>query len=158
MNRFLDYLLLRTPKEIVREGVEVRRAEPGQVSTSRLALALGGLLLGIAASFLVSGIASAPGNADQDSTVVERSAVTGERASGDSLPSGEGPKVIWPRRGDWARLAVITFVICMLTFPALYQSLRLYRDEPSLLVLFVAFQHGFFWQSVIGTGAKLLGA
>ena len=52
----------------------------------------------------------------------------------------------------WSRfwtVFLISLAICGLTYQGLYFSLRLYANQPPFLILFVAFQYGYFWQSAL---------
>lgn len=44
----------------------------------------------------------------------------------------------------------ISFVIGALVFPAIYKSTNMSPDKPDLLQSFLAFQNGFFWQTLVG--------
>jgi len=148
VNRVFDYLLLRTPEEErgrlggvapsqkpKSSGTIVRRsaAVPGRIPTDRIVLSLVGLFLGVLLSFVVTGLT--PTQTDATGAVVSQ------------------PKV--QLKLSLAEL-VVSVVIIGLTYSGLYQSLKLYRDNPTLLILFVSFQYGYFWQSLIKGGATLL--
>jgi hypothetical protein len=148
-----DYLLLRTP--VARLDADAvkhskRRAGPGKVSGGRIALSLVGIMLGIVASFYVSGIrvqSSSHPPTEQRQTAANRSlAAAGSDVSG----TDSGVTIIEDlslRR--LIRVGLISLVICAVTYQALYFSLKLYQHEPALLILFVSFQYGYFWQSVV---------
>jgi hypothetical protein len=53
-------------------------------------------------------------------------------------------------------VGLIALVICGITYQGLYFSLRLYQNEPAFLIIFVSFQYGFFWQSVVKGAAAVL--
>ena len=120
---------------------------PGTVPTGRIILSILGLLLGIAASFIVTGIKPAP-----HPTPVSQTANSGD-ASAKAIAATE-PSVSPQIEFDfsWRRvwtIGLIALVICGLTYQGLYFSLRLYEGQPALLVGFAAFQYGYFWQSVV---------
>jgi hypothetical protein len=136
--KFLDYILIRTPEQRLGEDDKarnVRKAEPGAVSRSRLIFSFIGLLVGVVASFYVINLVS---NVD-----------TGQ----PSQPRVSTQDLSWAR---FAVVGIISMVICSLTYPGLYYSLRLYDNEPTWLVLFVSFQYGYFWRSII-EGVSALG-
>lgn len=153
--RFIDYVLMRTPVPRMGEKNPVKAisAQPGQIVGSRITYAFGGLLLGILLSFFVTGLSNEKGNP----TISGPSTLQ----QGVQNPPGPSPEAL-PRisikrisLSELPAIALLSLVICLLTYPALYQSLKLYQNEPAFLVLFIAFQYGFFWQSVIKT-IKLL--
>jgi hypothetical protein len=146
--KLIDYLVMRTPQ--ARMGGQ--GAAAGTVSPSRIVLSLCGLILGIALSFVVTGIQPSktlqpqPGGAGVGSS--------SKPAADTQQPSPE-PKVAIDL--SWHRLqtiGLITLVICGLTYQGLYLSLSLYDKQPSFLILFVSFQYGFFWQSVVQGAAR----
>jgi len=44
----------------------------------------------------------------------------------------------------------ISFVIGAMVFPVVYKSTDMRPDQPTVLQSFLAFQNGFFWQTLIG--------
>ncbi|HVU96886.1 MAG TPA: hypothetical protein VHE34_16770 [Puia sp.] len=130
------------------------------MSAARIVLSLVGILLGIFLSFVVIGI-----DAQSTARTIQESkkdtvAVSGAKNSADSthaIAKSDSPadrfKIMTFTWAYFVKIAIISFVLCMLTYPMLYQSLRLYVNEPAFLTLFVAFQYGFLWQSVIHTVA-----
>jgi hypothetical protein len=159
MSKFLDYLLMRTPEATLGAGPRKKLGKPGEISATRLALAFPGLLLGIFFSFYVIGLETAskaaPVNAASQQTA--RADSPGAAPAATPAPAPR-PRLVNIPRKDLPTILVITAVVCMVTFQGLYKKLGLYQNEPAWLVLFVAFEYGYFWQSVIRGGAVLLGA
>lgn len=50
---------------------------------------------------------------------------------------------------SWPDL-IVSLIIAMLIFPIVYRATRARPDEPDLLQYFLAFQNGFFWETLIG--------
>ena len=153
MKKVFDYLLIRTPEP----RMAGPRGQPGEVSPSRLGFSFLGLFLGIVASFYVTGLEpSTPGEnrAATEYAAVEAAGPTpGVSATGKTPPQ---PRVV--SDFSWQRMktvGLISLVICGLTFQGLYFSLRLYQNEPPWLILFISFQYGYFWQSLV-EGARIL--
>ena len=168
--KILDYLLMRTPKaeatparlgESENAGLPPLFQRPptdaGKMPGDRIVLSILGLFLGILASFYITGLAEIRMQQPKGGEV----AVHHAQGTGESSLSAEASD-IEPRLAGpfaWKRLlshSVITLVVCMLTYQSLYFSLALYKQAPTFLILFVSFQYGFFWQSVIKGGAALL--
>lgn len=143
----VSYFALRRPPQRMGEAGEKSLSQPGQISGLRISLALIGLLIGIVASFYVSGLNrsnSALPAAQQPSSVA------GAPAVADSLLSPQSPPGVSPITwAEFPKILILSLVICALTFPALYLGLRPYEHERAFLVLFLGFQYGFFWQSTI---------
>jgi ABC-type antimicrobial peptide transport system permease subunit len=143
--KFVDYLLMRSPgpNEI---------DSPGRISTRRIILSLAGLILGIFFSFLITGITGTPTTTQtsHSETSTSQSAVQPTTGKSDNV------RISFPNAKELLSLGLITFVICMITYQGLYSSLKLYENEPAFLVVFVSFQYGFFWQSLVRGGAALL--
>lgn len=156
MSKFLDYLLMRTPEATLGAGSRKKLGEPGKISGVRLTLASLGLLLGIVVSFYVIGLETSSRAVPAVSAVSQQTAGA-DRPGAAPAPSPR-PRVVNIPRKDLSKVFVIAAVVCMLTFQGLYKKLGLYQNEPAWLVLFVAFEYGYFWQSVIRGGAVLLGA
>ena len=155
-----DYLLLRTPAARMGEATdETKLPEAGKVPGSRIAISILGIILGIVASFYVTGIS---GSADAqkrggDSPAVQAAAGQTESTSKPANPASK----IEPQVGPftWARfwpIGLISLVVCGLSYQGLYFSLRLYQREPTFLILFVSFQYGYFWQSALKGASALL--
>lgn len=146
----LDYLLLRSPQ--ARLG-SIKQAAPGTLSGARIALSFVGIVFGIVASFYVTGLGPAPplnGQASVQST-------TKERATAGVPQDPPKPEVT----SDFSlsrlfRVGLISLVICGVTYQGLYFSLRLYQHEPAFLLIFVSFQYGYFWQSLVKGAATAL--
>lgn len=160
MGRFSDYLLMRTPEATLGPGSHKKLGKPGEISWKRIALAFLGLLLGIFFSFYVTGLEpssrAAPAvNAASQQTARADSPGAAPAATPTPAPR---PRLVNIPRKDLPTILGITAVVCMLTFQGLYRKLGLYQNEPALLVFFVAFEYGYFWQSIIRGGAVLLGA
>jgi hypothetical protein len=139
----IDYLTMRTPE--ARLG-DQPSAEPGTVPKGRVILSLIGLMLGIVASFFVTGLTTqtkAKGSPAADST--QQTAAT----STQPPPSPPQPIVRSSTWREFFTVCLIAAVICGLTYQGLYFSLRLYEGQPTFLILFVSFQYGYFWQSVV---------
>jgi hypothetical protein len=155
MGRIGSYLLMRTPA--ARMGDEkVKAAQADTIPTSRIVVSIIGLLIGIVASFFITGL-EAYTTAKQISSntqVVSKSTAPVGEATGSSAPSG--PQInpfTWKR--FWTA-CLISLVVCGLSYQALYFSLRLYQQEPGLLILFVSFQYGYFWQSALKGASAVL--
>lgn len=157
MSTVADYLLMRTPDTgrmgAGDEGKPRRMAGPGKVSGSRIAFSLLGVVLGIVASFYVTGL-QPPVKSDGTPAVQSQQGST--PTTGISQPTPE-PRLT----GDFSlrrllTVGLISLVICGISYQGLYFSLRLYQHEPAWLIVFVSFQYGYFWQSVIKGGAAVL--
>lgn len=151
MSAVADYLLMRTPR--ARMGAD-DEAAPGEVSPSRIGLSLLGIVLGIVASFYVTGLQ--PPAKSGGGTPAVQSQQGSAPTTGTPQPPSE------PRVTDDFSLrrlltvGLISLVICGISYQGLYFSLRLYQNEPAWLIVFVSFQYGYFWQSVIKGGAAVL--
>lgn len=148
---FFDYLLLRTPP--TRMGAK-KRAAIGSVSGARIGLSFLGIVLGIVASFYVTDINAVP-TSDRSTPNEAQQLNTSNQAglptrSTQPAASPSEPKISndfsWRR---FLKVGLISLVICGLTYQGLYFSLRLYQNEPAWLILFISFQYGYFWQSVV---------
>jgi hypothetical protein len=165
MKKILDYLLMRNPP--ARLGTMDTGGAAGKVPTGRVVASFVGILAGIIVSFFVTGLKPGgmgpPGgpppattnltnNLDQNGVGI----VAGTKVSA-TPPSSPGSAQLlnftWKR---FAIVCVIALVICCLTYQQLYFSLRLYASEPGFLILFVSFQYGYFWQSLVVGGGSLL--
>ncbi|MDT4897401.1 MAG: hypothetical protein QOH25_2478 [Acidobacteriota bacterium] len=156
-----NYLLMRTPTP--RLGAPTTRAAANGISGSRIAISLLGIILGIVASFYVTGLrpaaetgSSSAGQSQQGSTTTQPSTPTpSPQPTVSPIPTSQ-PAVAtdfsWNR--FW-KFGLISLVICGITYQGLYSSLRLYQNEPAFLILFVAFQYGYFWQSVVKGAAAI---
>lgn len=146
-----DYLLMRTPPARMAAGNE---AAPGKVSKSRIALSFLGIILGIVASFYVTGLrpATTPGASPAGQSQQERT-TSGmpQDAQQPSLANDFSLRRL-------LTVGLISLVICGLTYQGLYLSLRLYQHEPAFLIIFVSFQYGYFWQSVVKGAAAVVSA
>jgi hypothetical protein len=145
-----NYFLLKPSAEQIAKANIQQMAGP-KPGGARIFYSLLGLILGIFFSFIVTGIHS--------------SSVTPKNSAAQETVSGQGntptvtvskPEVHLPNLKDFWKIGLITFVICMVSYQGLYFMLKLYINEPKFLILFIAFQYGFFWQSVIKGGAALL--
>lgn len=156
-----DYLLMRTPVTRMtgpssRLGGELPPVPPGKISAPRIVLSLFGVILGIVASFYVTGLR--PEDSSQAEVGGQRLAVS---TSGPAASPTITPRVSEPRvaedlsLGRLLRVGLIALVACLLTYQGLYFSLKLYQNEPALLILFISFQYGYFWQSLV-KGAQAL--
>lgn len=157
MRKVMNYLLMRTPDERLGDEEEKQRAEPGKIPGSRIIVSIIGLLIGIIASFFVTGL--------QTYSAVKQVSSGTQIVSKSESPSGEGnvksatasePQInpfTWRR--FWA-VFLISLVVCGLSYQGLYFSLRLYQQEPGLLILFVSFQYGYFWQSALQGASTVL--
>mgnify|MGYP001075941163 CR=1 FL=1 len=144
--KFLNYLLLKTP-----EQKEERMSIPkdvNKVSTRRILLSLVGILLGISLSFIVTGIE--PVDVPQDNTEQVENNAQNSNVNSDDI------KVNFPDWNELINIGIISLVICLLTYQALYFSLKLYNNEPAFLIIFISFQYGFFWQAVIKTSGSII--
>lgn len=59
------------------------------------------------------------------------------------------PEGILPTENIEQRL-IISLIIATVIFPAIYKNARFDSYNPNLLQLFISFQNGFFWQTIIG--------
>lgn len=155
-----SYLLLRTPSKVPRLSEAPQLSQAGKVSGRRIALSLLGIVIGIVASFFVTGIRPASSLSDQASiTPGSIASLNGGEVGAGSPRLLEEPII----QGDWSlrrflQVGLIALVICGLTYQGLYFSLRLYENEPAFLVVFVAFQYGYFWQSAIHVAGRVAAA
>ncbi len=143
--KILDYLLMKSPdSEIIRE------TEP--IPARRILLSLAGLIFGIFFSFLIAGIGGIKASPSQKagSEISKNQEVTQP-----GIETSSKVKITFPETKELLGIGLITFVICMITYQGLYSSLKLYQNEPAFLVLFISFQYGFFWQSLVKGGAAL---
>src|SRR4051812_31660030 len=147
-----SYLLIRTPTQPPRLSKGKTDAQPGKVSPHRIALSLVGIILGIVASFFVTGIrpASSPSDPSSNRSTATSSSEEISHSVGSSTERPAQPVI----QGDWSmkrflQVGLISLVVCGLTYQGLYFSLRLYQHEPAWLLLFVSFQYGYFWQSAV---------
>jgi hypothetical protein len=145
-----NYFLLK-PSEKQIAKANARRMDATKPGNARIVLSLLGLALGIFLSFIVTGIHTAP---PAPAKTPPQETVAGQKTPATVTPSK--PQVQWPALADFWKIGLITFVICMLSYQGLYFSLKLFVNEPPWLILFVAFQYGFFWQSVVKGGAAML--
>ena len=143
---FIDYLLLK-PGQARMSGDETDK-----VPTGRILISIAGLVIGIVSSFFITmvgattdiqkgGLANPPVTQTSPAPQAEKSTPI---AAASSQP--ELKPFTWPR--FWT-VCLISLAICGLTYQGLYFSLRLYANQPALLILFVAFQYGYFWQSAL---------
>lgn len=151
--KITDYLLMKGTAEISTESTS-----SGQIPARRIILSIAGLIAGIFISFLITGIekSTAPAENLDASMIVQTSLPAGNQTP---VKAGEiqqkqdetKPEVTftWPGLKKALTLLIISLVICGVSYQGLYSSLKLYVNEPAILVLFVAFQYGFFWQSVV---------
>jgi hypothetical protein len=146
-----DYLVMRTPPARLGAGNE---SAPGTVSKSRIALSFLGIILGIVASFYVTGLRPTTTPATSSNGQAHQ-----ERATTGVAQDAQEPSVT--KDFSLRRLGVvglISLVICCLTYQGLYLSLRLYQYEPAFLIFFISFQYGYFWQSMVKGAAAFLSA
>ncbi len=153
-----DYLLMRTPvtRMAGRLGGELPPVPPGKISAPRIVLSLLGVILGIVASFYVTGLR--PGDSSEAEAGGQPPAVSTSSppASPTITPRAPEPRVAEDLSlGRLLRVGLIALVACLLTYQGLYFSLKLYQNEPALLILFISFQYGYFWQSLV-KGAQAL--
>lgn len=152
----IDYLLIRTP-DVERMGKQKsKRGAPGRISGPRIAFSFVGILLGIVASFYVSGLqlvkaSNPPSDASQASQVMNQSANPSASmiSSSQTSPAPRLASDFSLRR--FLKIVLISAVICLLTYQGLYFSLRVYQNEPAWLIIVVSFQYGYFWQSVVNS-------
>lgn len=151
---------MRSPVPRMGPSVKANKilGQPGKISGWRLFLAFMGLLVGIVASFCITGLgqATAPDSSTPQAHIQQRAPTqNGNAEEVDVQDNALTQEVVFSWK-DFPKTVIISFVICMLTFQGLYQPLKLYQNEPAWLVLFVAFQYGYFWQSVIKGGIALI--
>ena len=146
-----DYLLLRAPSGARMAAKKKKGAAPGKISGARIAFSFIGIILGIILSFFITGLAA--GSTGKPATQPPAD-VTSRPASPTASPETPKPS-IEPKVSDdlsWRRflkVGLISLVICGLSYQGLYNSLRLYQNEPAWLILIIAFQYGYFWQSIV---------
>jgi hypothetical protein len=155
MSRLTDYLFMRTPHPRL-DGNAPQPATPGAVSGTRIAISILGLLVGIILSFFVTGLqldkASKQIDSQQAVAAQTKTTTTPEKSPGAPEPQIKTPFTL---ERFWTVL-ILSAVICGLTYQSLYFSLRLYQQEPGILILFVSFQYGFFWQAALQGASVLL--
>jgi hypothetical protein len=133
-------------------GDEARGAEPGKVPNSRILISLLGLILGVVASFFFTGLGA---RTDIQKGVAQKIPPAGQvsQASQPSPnPSSAPDTETQIKPFTWQRfwtVCLISLVICGISYQGLYFALRLYQGEHWVLILCVAFQYGYFWQSVV---------
>ncbi len=120
-------------------------AQPGQVSGARIALSLIGMILGIVASFYVTGLR--PPNSSSETLVSQSQAVGTAGTPTVRSPEPQVSSDFSPNR--LLKVGLIALVLCGISYQGLYFSLRLYQHEPAWLILFISFQFGYFWQTVV---------
>lgn len=142
----IDYFIMKTPlSRMGDQAAPPPPPAPGTVPTGRIVLSLIGLLLGIIASFFVTGLGVQTQAKGSSAGTTQQMPVTATQAPAPQ----QQPEVhaFTPRR--FLTVCLIALVICGLTYQGLYFSLRLYEGQPTFLILFVSFQYGYFWQSVV---------
>ncbi len=156
-----EYLVMRTPP--VRMGYEAtpeKAADPGKVPTSRILLSILGLIAGIVASFYITGLEPPPKQQQLSAGTAQHESGGKQQAQAASQPPAptvkKDIKVKPFSRKEFWTIGLISLAICGLTYQGLYFSLRLYQKEPSFLILFVAFQYGYFWQSAVKGASVVL--
>jgi len=156
--KIADYLLMRSSVSEI--DSEKSGDSSVQISGRRIVLSFIGLILGIFFSFLITGIEKTTAQENGQETTkritTEQSQASPEKTQSDTgqpqtkiEKSQSEPSLHLPGLNELFPLIVITLVICMLSYQGLYSSLKLYDNEPAFLLLFVAFQYGFFWESVV---------
>lgn len=141
-----DYLLLRTPSG--------RMGPDGKVSRPRIAISFLGIILGIVASFYVTGLRPAAESAKPAAS--QSQAVSNANQPGTPASAPEPTITEDFSLARLLKVGVISLVICCLSYQGLYFALRLYQNEPAFLIFFVAFQYGYFWQSVVKGAATAI--
>jgi len=157
MSKVTNYLLMRTPDERMGDEEEKKGAEPGKTSGWRIGVSILGLLIGIIASFFVTGLQtySAAKQVSSGTQIISKSESPSSEGNAKSATASE-PQInpfTWKR--FWT-VFLISLVVCGLSYQALYFSLRLYQREPGLLILFISFQYGYFWQSALQGASTVL--
>ena len=150
--KLTDYLLLRTP-EVRMEGRKGKLPEPGKVPPLRVAVSFAGIIVGIVASFYITGLK--PLSPPADAVPSAQVNATDQAKLPASGPPSNPQIATDPSRPFW-KVFVISLVICALTYPGLYFTLHLYSNQAVFLVLLVSFQYGYFWQSAVEGGRVLL--
>jgi hypothetical protein len=148
-----DYLLLKPGK------ARMSGDEGDKVPTGRILISIAGLIIGIVASFFITLAGAATdvqkGGPASPPAVTQANTVSQVGQTTPNAGAGSEPQLkpfTWSRFGT---VCLISLVICGLTYQGLYFSLRLYAKQPGFLILFVAFQYGYFWQSAL-KGASVL--
>jgi len=144
--KLLNYLLMKSPdSDIIRKT--------GPIPTRRILLSLAGLISGIFFSFLIAGIGGIKASPTQKAgSEISKT----QEVIQPLIDTSSKVRITFPEAKELLSIGLITFVICMITYQGLYSSLKLYQNEPAFLVLFISFQYGFFWQSLVKGGAALL--
>jgi hypothetical protein len=146
-----DYLLMRTPSSRLK-GPK-KQAEVGKVSGSRVAISFAGIILGIIASFYVTGLRPTIEPSSPPTALHQTERTVTQTGASPATPQPEpASQPTITTDFSWRRFLIvclISLVICGITYQGLYFSLRLYQQEPTFLILFVSFQYGYFWQSVV---------
>lgn len=143
MSIVVDYLLMKLPTE--HDPLRLQKSEASatrEVSTSRITISFIGILLGIFVSFVVTGLEKVSSDSE-----------TAQQISTETHPD---IKVKFPPMEDLASIGLVSLVICILSYQGLYAGLKMYRNEPWLLVFCFSFQYGFFWHSVIKGGSIII--
>ena len=149
--KITDYFLLRTPEARMGRGSRLSLAPStsGKIPPLRVSLSLLGIILGIVASFYVTGInQSKPSRLDSSTKIVPTESA--------ATASPSTPQVATGLRGSFLKTCLVSLVICLLTYPGLYFTLHLYANQAAFLIFFVSFQYGYFWQSAVQGGKALL--
>lgn len=149
MKKLLDYFLLRTPEARMGSG-QGEVAVPGKVPPLRVTLSFAGIIVGIVASFYVTGL-----NLQSAAQPTPSAQVATHDANAMPTPSHANPQIQADSRPFW-KIFVIALVICFLTYPGLYFTLHLYANQAVFLVFIISFQYGYFWQSAVEGGRALL--
>jgi hypothetical protein len=151
MSKFVDYLLMKPPKEFRFQdssGGQINAPEStDQVPTRRIIYSVIGLILGIFLSFVLTGLQKIPSSTPNNTTTT---AAEVSNSSSDTI------KFRPMSLQEVAVTLLLSLVICLLTYQGLYSSLRLHKNEPAWLIVVISFQYGFFWQSFVKGGALLV--
>lgn len=152
MKNLFHYFIMKTPEARMGEqvapapGTVLPPAAPGSVPATRIVLSLIGLLVGIVASFFITGLGVQTQTKGSTAGTTQQTTTTTAQAS---APLQQKPEVHPLTLQHFLQVLLIAVVICGLTYQGLYFSLRLYEGQPTFLILFVSFQYGYFWQSVV---------
>ncbi len=159
--KVVDYLLMRTPEQLLgSKKTRLRKSTPGKVSAQRIIFSLLGVILGIITSFLVTGLDSSVNSElaaiqkiNNTDNVTQNIDMQNKNSNEKKLQPKVNLNISW---NEFLVIGILSLVICGLTYQQLYFSIKLYNNEAAFLILFVSFQYGFFWQSVIKGGSKIL--
>ncbi|MFZ5497034.1 MAG: hypothetical protein ACOZE5_17080 [Verrucomicrobiota bacterium] len=108
----------------------------------RQAISFVAVFLGVLVSFYVTGL---PAKQNSRTEVAEPVAQVNPAGASNPAPS---PAIKEPGMSP-VKVALVSLVITLLSYPAFYFNLKLYSRTPLFIVFCVAFQNGYFWHALI---------